>query len=102
MDESGDPEWGRDDVARVETAVGYFERPLAEVEYNGVMWVILRHPDLLIPDHIWQWIDDWKYTRRYRVPIPYIDRHPCWLDSAEILENILKRARVNDGRRTND
>ena len=75
--------------SQIEVAGRFFDRPLVVAEIYGVTYKIMRHPSLLIPAHITEWIKDYEYTKEYKIPTPYDDRHPCWLQLREEWESIL-------------
>jgi hypothetical protein len=80
--------------SQIEVAGQVLDKPIARLDdFNGVSYVILRHPDCIIPPHIWAWVEDYEYTTEYRVPVPYQERHPCWLDMRKLWDQLIRRLR---------
>lgn len=76
--------------AQIEVAGQVLKRPLAVADIFGVTYEILRHPSLLVPPHVKHWIEDYEYTKEYKIPVPFEERHPCWLDMRNEWEALQK------------
>ena len=68
----------------------FYDSTLAEFKLYGVTYKIRRHPELLMLDHIDEWIEDYRYTNHFKVPVSFDDRHPCWVDLMKEYEYIVK------------
>jgi len=89
--------YGISGPAYIEVAGQRIVKPLARIEYEGVEYRVIRHPDLLIPATVREWLNDYEYTTEFRVPVPYEERHPCWLDARRVWSSALKILGVSDG-----
>ena len=89
--------YGVNEPAQIETAGQYYDRSVADITLFGVTYRIRRHPELLMLPHIDEWITDYKYTNKYKVPVPFESRHPCWIDLENEYEYIQKG--MNNGKR---
>jgi hypothetical protein len=76
--------FGVNEAVYIEVAGVKAVRPLARIDFEGVEYQVVRHPSLLVPATVTEWLKDYEYTKEYRVPVPYEDRHPCWLDAREV------------------
>lgn len=84
--------YGVNDRATTEVAGRKLDRPLCKpVRLFDDTFVILRHPELLKLKHIESWIDNFEYTTEFRVPVPFEDRHPIWLDCRKIWQELERR-----------
>ena len=88
--------FGVSEAAYIEVAGVKKVRPLARIDFEGVEYRVVRHPSLLIPATVTEWLKDYEYTKEYRVPVPYGERHPCWLDAREIWKKALDILGVKD------
>ncbi len=82
--------------AQIETAGKYYDRDLVTVDLSGTIYKIRRHPEKLIMDHIVAWARDYSYTQKYKVPVPFDERHPCWIDLEQDMEHIIRG--ISDGK----
>jgi hypothetical protein len=84
--------YGVNDRATIEVAGRKLDRPLCKpVQLFDDTFVILRHHELLKLKHIEAWIDNFEYTTEFRVPVPFEDRHPIWLDCRKIWQELERR-----------
>jgi len=88
--------FGVSEAAYIEVAGVKMVRPLARIDFGGVEYRVVRHPSLLIPATVTEWLKDYEYNKEYRVPVPYGERHPCWLDAREIWKKALDILGVKD------
>ena len=57
------------------------------VVIGGVTFEIYRHPELLIPDTIEVWKDDYRVKTKYDPHLQYNDFHPCYVEAEKIYES---------------
>ena len=74
--------------AQIEVAGQTLDRPLVSIDLGGITYKILRHPEVIIPPHIKEWIEDYEYTKEFKIPTPFADRNPVWLDLRKQYEAI--------------
>jgi hypothetical protein len=72
--------------AQIEVAGQNINRPLANINLYGFTYKVLRHPSIMIPAHIEEWIE--QYESDKNLPIPLDGRHPCWNDLKKEYEAI--------------
>lgn len=90
--------WGVRQPTRLEVAGQVFDRPLLRFPFRGVTYEILRHPSLLVPETIQEWLQDYQYTQEYKVPIPYAQRHPVWVELANMYREVVAECRIRYGK----
>ena len=73
------------------------EVPCGSVDYQGVRYLLYRHPMLLIPQTVMAWWKDYEYSGDNYSVVPYIERHPCWLEMRDTYEGAMRgRHKQND------
>jgi hypothetical protein len=64
----------------------WYPMPLASITMDGVTHVLRRHPKLYNMKHIDEWIQEYRYTEQYKVPVPYEERSPLWIQAKNVYE----------------
>ena len=75
--------YGVRESACTELAGLKFEKPIFKGNIGGEVYEITRHPELLLSETATAWVRDFEYTEEFKIPVPYDDRHPCWLQMRE-------------------
>ena len=76
-----------------------YRRPLARVSVFGEVYEVVRHPLLLVTDTVTAWLEDYLYTQEYKVPIPWVDRHNCWVQAKKIYEEVKRSWQIKQSGR---
>ena len=93
---------GLEGPAQIEAGGEWYLRPIAWVKVFDTTYEVLRHPDLMRCDHIKSWVEEYEYTEHYKVPIPFEDRHPCWIQARNIYDYFYKGAIDGRSNSSND
>ena len=65
------------------------EMPITAFKYGETVFNLYRHPRLLIPRGIDLWEKDYEYSGDGKAVVPFMERHPCWLEALEIYEGAI-------------
>lgn len=57
------------------------------VNIGGVLFEIYRHPDLLIPNTIKLWREEYEVKNNYGTRLEYDEFHPCYIEAGKIFSN---------------
>lgn len=81
--------WGVDQSATVTASDGkIYERILYEYEYLGNQYRVLRHPQLLICQDVYNWYESYIATEYCSMP-NYLELTPLWMDCERIYRKYL-------------
>jgi len=64
------------------------EVPVTAFNVGDVTYRLWRHPELYITPSLRMWVQEYDYAGNNYSLVPYLDRHPCWIECKNILENM--------------
>ena len=76
---------GLDRPAQMRAGDGnWYDMPIAIIPIGDVTYRIMRHPEVLRMKHISDFAEDYHYTEHYKIPVPFEERHSCWIEARNI------------------
>jgi len=68
----------------------FVDDPVEAFDVAGVTYRLYRHPHLFITPSVRMWLEEYDYSGNNYSMVPYLDRHPCWLECKNKFEFYLE------------